>query len=65
MPVTMHELSRTRERNTGDATILAERSRTDSARGRNPILDRSYIVPVLSKAQLSWTFLSGLVARLR
>lgn len=31
-------------------TGLAERSRTDSARHRNPNLNRSYIVPVLSKA---------------
>lgn len=39
-----------RETKPGGERALAERSRTHSARSRNPNLNRSYIVPVLSKA---------------
>lgn len=38
---------------------LADRSRTDAARRRNPHVDRSYIIPVLSKALMVMEVLRG------
>lgn len=46
----MRNISLIRESKPVADRALAERSRTYSARRRNPNLDRSYIVPVLSKA---------------
>ena len=50
MAMKMGNRSLIREPKLGAERALAERSRTYSARSRNPNLHRSYIVPVLSKA---------------
>ncbi len=50
MATKMRNRSLIREPKPGAERALAERSRTHSARRRNPNLNRSYIVPVLSKA---------------